>query len=369
MVDGLYSASVPIEDQSEAARYRAMRAGLSDVLVKLSGSRLVLGDPGVRQVVRQAANYISEYSYNSREIPRTPELGEQSEQSEQDEQTEQSELGEQAEQEQLVEQTEERLYLDMQFAAGSVGAVLRDLGLPVWPADRPRLLMWLVANGPEGAYFVARSDNEAAIFTSEMAMQSRGVPFATPLLDLSDRLVLSPDEAWGFDETKLSEASRRYGIDHWLVLRISEISSGQFEGAWLLSGGTEASRATVSANSVSQFIEDSIDQAIDQFGSALTYLPGQSGEAVHLLITQIDDYQDFTAVMALLNELEVVVRTQVSRVEGSELALNVVIEGDPQVLIQALEKHALLTRVVEMARQPGLALQPSYRFLWQQEGQ
>ena len=339
VVGGLYSASVPVADQSEKLRGQAIKEGLGDVFVRLTGSRAVLADSSVRAVLGRAQEYVVEYSYADRAAD--PSLSSSS----------------------TVPST---LKLEVSFSAQPLERMLRQLSLPIWPADRPALMIWLVTRTANGYQFVEPFDKSVLPVGVENALKRRGVPFKVPLYDLQDQMSLTAQQAGEAVEEKLAEATRRYGIDSWLVLLVAETQNSQYQGAWFLGGDTELLRGSVSAGSLQQLIDDSVDPAIDQFSRALTYQAGQLGDEIHLLISNVDSYADFSAVTTILSAHEVVVSTQVTQVVKDLLYLDVVTEGDPQVLVRALDNNSRFARVaaVGSSAEIGSGEPPVFQFEW-----
>lgn len=365
-VGDLYTVSVPVKDQSEALRKQALRQGLSDVFVKLTGSRAVLVNPALQDTLSRAQDYMLEYGYvgapvsdqtGTVVVPESAAVGAD--------------------------------MLEIRFAATPIDALLRQLGLPIWPADRPEILVWLVARTAEGFQLVDLNENLMLAASTEAALRRRGVPFEIPLYDLQDQMAVAPQQNWTLAEEQLSQASQRYGVGWWLVLQIAEtdtnkVDGSQVSGMWVMSGGRVAGRTVgdsgastrlsgnVSAVSVSAFVHSSIDQAVDQFAAPLTYRAGQLGEAMHLVVGNVGSFGVFAAVTAMFEGLEVVVSTQVVRVEGDQLYIDVIPESDPEILIRALEKTPQLARVVDVAdRADGsdASGQIQYRFQWLGVGQ
>ena len=378
IVEGLYSATVPVQDQSENKRRQAIKQGLGDVLVKLTGSRTVLADPGVQGILHQAQKHLVEYGYVdqppvsqiNRQLGDLPgsQDGDQVEGlvGNQDDSLIEPQIGNHVEN--LTPPDEivaPRINLNVSFQASAIQALLRELFLPIWPADRPVVMVWLVADTPEGYDFVDLADAGELAASLEEALKRRGVPFKSPLYDLQDYMALTPQQAWQGSDEQVQKASRRYGIDHWLVLRVNNTTNqadeANYMARWFLGGSGESSSGSVSEPSISELIDAAIGGAIDQYSLAFTYRAGQLGETTQLLITNIDSYGDFYAVMEMLQSLEVVNSTQVNRIDKDQLYLNLVTEGNIDVLVQALENNKQFSRIVDMSDSVGQSL---YRFRW-----
>lgn len=342
VVADLFTARLTVADQSDAVRRRALGQGLSDVLVKLTGSRTVLQDPGVREVINRAQHYVVAYSYNAVAQQAVLEGGAEALE---------EELGQPA-----------SVSLELKFAAAPIEALLRELYLPIWPADRPPLAVWLVTRGEGGYSFVDPVAQPALVDHVQTALLRRGVAFELPLYDLQDHLAVTPEQAWTGSDEDLSQASRRYGAGSWVVLAL-DMTSTRPLGKWLLGDSSGLQRGNTVATTVANLLASAVDEVVDRYAPPLTYRAGQVGESLSLVISNVRNYKDFTAVTALLESLEVVVTAAVQRVDGDLLFLDLVTEGDSQVLLRALDKNSHLVQVVDMAQASGSAA----HFRWQDE--
>ncbi len=118
MIRDMYSAEVPVGDQSSAELARASRLGLSEVLVKVSGSMEVLGNPVIRAALGGARSRLQRYAYNRDPV------------------------------------SQGSLLVTMLFDSAYITQLVIDAGLPLWTGNRPVVLLWLVEEGAGGRQFV-----------------------------------------------------------------------------------------------------------------------------------------------------------------------------------------------------------------------
>ncbi len=329
-VQNLYSATVPIAAQSEVERRKAVRQGLADVLVKMSGSRAVLNNVAVRAALSQAETYMLEFGYAT----------------------------------QVSADGNPSNALTARYAAPLVDQLLREQQLPIWPANRPEWVVWVVVDRPDGLQFVT-TDGDANLYAQlEQTFTRRGMTYQVPLLDLQDQLTLNTEQAWNFDAAALHAAARRYAAEYGFVVRYSRTSSG-WEGGWLLAGAGTGERGTVSAQSLGELVVAALDAAVDRFAPRFAYAGGGSQTQASLTLENITSYQHYADALALVKTLEMVSNVQVTQVEGDLLHLSVNVEGDAQILIAALQRDAALSLVTPS--EPVNSGQPtpnSYRFRW-----
>ncbi len=314
MVD-LLAATVPVVDQSDAERERGFRAGLGQVAVKLTGQRAVLDDPGVAQLVATAPQLVERYDYV--EVPAAgsePEVG-----------------------------GAPGFLLQVSFSASAVDAALRRLHVPLWPAQRPQLL--LLASGSE-------ADSAAVIEIARRVLANRGVPVLEPLWDLEDRKAIGATHA-GFDADRIEAVAQRYGASHWLALDPA-VGADAIRGRWRLGGTGAPASATPTAESLPQWVEASVGDAVDQLAARLAYLP-QTGTATQTLVVEdVRSYAAYRAVLETLGGMEFIRGIAVTALTAGRLHVELQLDGDPNLLWTALDGNPRFGAVV-----PAVAAAPA----------
>jgi len=333
-VEGLYLSTVEVADQSSAQRQKGFSLALAEVLIKTTGTKDITARPGVSQALAQASNYMVKYAYLPQPDPVSPSEDALAN-------------GEQAE----IAQTPSGFPFSVQFAKATVDELMRTLDLPIWPANRPQVLVWVVEQTASGYRFVDAADLPQSLQSS---FQRRGLPFQLPLYDLGDQLALSSLAAWSLNQQQLQDAAKRYGVDHWLVLRYSQLSSGGVRGSWYLAGrkgdfaGDSALLNTLQAASNDAFLSASVDQVVDRFARQMTYFADAEANLFRLVVENIGSFAAFTQLNGFLSGLEIVNSVKVRSVEGDTLVLDLSTEGESRVLLRALNKEPRLSRVTQV---------------------
>jgi len=151
----LLQANVPVESQARSERDRATRAGFAEVLVRLSGHTETLEREGVAGALRNANDYVIQFSYRSEQGQR---------------------------------------YLQVSFNEERTLGLLQQAQASIWSARRPELMVWIAQATNSGLEFVGQdTDPEFVAALSEQGTK-RGLVLNTPLLDLTDRMVLSAND-------------------------------------------------------------------------------------------------------------------------------------------------------------------------------
>ncbi|MCK9562998.1 MAG: DUF2066 domain-containing protein, partial [Bacteroidales bacterium] len=251
-----YVATVPVDDQSEGARISAAREGLASVLVRLTGSRTLGDDPRVQAMLREVSTYMVEYSYVT-----------------------------------LPAATAGGLGVRIQYERDGIDRALRAGRLPIWPLNRPPLLLWLVVDDPAGGPRVLNDDETIAVL--DRAFDRRGLAPVYPLYDLEDQLALEPGLIHDFDSEAIAGASNRYPVQGWLAVRVYETSSGLWRAAWMLDVAGQSLLRQVQAETVEELLGEVVDQAVDSIASRYAYVAGDSAGTVELDISGVVTYRDY----------------------------------------------------------------------------
>lgn len=319
-VAALHAAQVPVADQGDAERERGFRAGLGLVVVKLTGQRTALADPGVAQLLPRASGLIEQYNY----LPALPALPARPPGSPAPTAT----AG-------AVAPQESGFLLDMHFSAAAVDAALRELNLPLWPAQRSELL--LLASGGEAG-------STAVLEVARRVLAERGIPVLEPLWDMEDRRAIGATEA-GFDAERIAVLATRYLTNHWLALDPAE-GNDPHGGRWRIGGNGALLSGTVAADSLAHWVENGIGDAVDQLAARLAYVP-QAGTAVlTLVIEEVHSYASYRTVLDTLEAMEFIRVLQVASLEAGHLKLALQLDGDPELLWSALDGNPRFQAIV-----------------------
>ena len=150
-LNDLYIADVLVADESEAQLALGARAGLLQVLIRVSGTQEVEASSIVASALRNPSAYYSQYSYSS-----TDKL--------------------------LIHDgvsVPARL-LRLHFDPSAVSRLLRSGLFPVWGSNRPSVLVWLAVSDSLGRRILGES--ESGGFNEHLIDQAdlRGLPLLFP---------------------------------------------------------------------------------------------------------------------------------------------------------------------------------------------
>lgn len=303
----IYRAEVLVKSQSAAVRNIAARDAMRQVLIRISGDTTAPEQPAIRAAINQAQNYLLEFSYAS---------------------------------------TDKRLDIDgksvpatvlvAKFSPQGIERLLREARLPLWPASRPKLLIWSVLKDPAGAFH--RVPDEVVMAALNERAVLRGLPLLLPLHDFEDTIALSSDNLWTFEEAAIKQASERYRPDAILVGRYSQTANGQWQASWQLIHASGNNAFDDQADAAPTLFTRALDSVADSFARRYAIVPRESGPDV--IVMRVENVADFGAhknLQRYLEGLAMVRRLELLETEGQQQLLRLYIEGDQALLLSTLE--------------------------------
>ena len=275
----LFTVETLVVNQTTEVRRQAATDGLATVLVRMSGSRGLLNNPGIVAALDEAAAYLYQFSYQSTDQTITL-------------------LG--------AEQPATRLV--MRFNPALLEELLSDNQLPLWAASRPEVLVWTgfsdqsrgQASNPLKDYV----NNESPLGNAlQAAARKRGLPLLFPVLDLEDRAALPVPRLWALDEDMIQVAAVRYQSDGILAGRFRQ-EQEQWSGNFILLHQGDTTYFTARGNQLSDIAADTMDQVTDYFVGIYGFNPTAVVNDDKTIIVQVNNVSDFGRYIQLLNYLE-----------------------------------------------------------------
>jgi hypothetical protein len=325
MVRDLYAAQVPVSGQDSRALASASRDAMSEVLVKVTGSEEVLSNPGIATALGEARQHVQQYAY-VRDDSRPGELSAR-----------------------------------FEFDGSYITRLVTEAREPLWTANRPRVLVWMVLERDGERQFVSADTEPELAAELVTAFARRGVPLQLPLFDLADYTALSVDELWRLYQPSLLAASRRYEVEDVLAGRAVALSSGEWVGDWsYLYGGYGGDRLdrSISAPLPAGFLRDGVAMVAEAMAARYAVAPsGNSGDGLRMSVSGVASYADYAAVVSWLEGLELVEHANVERLAGDQLELRLQAQADAAQLASVIELNDRLRPLPPASAQPELAYQ------------
>jgi len=320
VVSNLYEASVPVTQRSDAALSEAARRALSQVFVKVSGSDAVLSYPEVSTALGKARSYVQQYAY-------------------------------------VVD--DDGLQARFEFDAAVVSGIVTDAGAPLWTANRPEVLLWLVVDTEQGRRFVTADSDPEQVALLREAFNQRGVPVRLPLYDLTDSAALTPDQAWSQSSDALRAASARYDVSEILGGRAAALSTGGWVGDWTYLTEEYRLDRSITAADNTVFIRDGVAIVAEDMASryAVAAKRSQSSGGGMMVVDGVRSYSDYASIVSWLEGLELIKHANVEQISGEQIELRLIAQADADQLSSIIELNDRLVPVPQVSNPDRLAYQ------------
>lgn len=271
---GLYEAEVPVHSQGEAERKAGFSRALAEVLAKLSGDRGAAGKPGVGRELRRAGDYVEGYDYRQDEgvsASGAPSF---------------------------------TTKLIVRFREEDIDALAAALGLPVWPAPRPKPVLWLAIDDGSGPRLVALAQNNVARSVLQRAKQ-RGYSLGLPSGSAAEQAAVGA--IWRGDTAAIARLSSRYSPPMQLIGKLYR-SKGGWTADWIfVDDGRVLSKWSHSESDARRAMASGADGAADALTRRYAKLsPAGPPGKYRVTFTGIDDGADYVRLSALLQDMSVV---------------------------------------------------------------
>lgn len=282
----LYRTEVVLDQTVENADAQARAEGMKEVIVKASGDREAISNPVVQKALQQSAQYLAQLSYGQANGEQTLRMG---------------------------------------FSAPHIRSLLSQAQLPIWPAARANLLVWLVEEGPADRNIIWEHSNSTVLTQMQAQAEKRGLPLTVPVGDFDDITGVAVSDLWGGFIQPVGQASQRYPVDAVLVVRAQGNSV-----RWTLYDQKPASigvtrQAPLSgSNNGSDAADKMINQISDYYAKkSAVVVASESSQAIKVRFTELNDAVGFFTLENQLKKLSSVASIDILKIQGNQVTFNV----------------------------------------------
>jgi hypothetical protein len=308
VVANLYAASVPVTEQSARVLESASKEAMAEVLVKVSGSKNVLQYPTVAAALKDARSHVQQYAY-VRGTPPAPALS-----------------------------------LRFEFDGGYITDLVSQSGAPLWTANRPAVLAWVVVEDEQGKHFINQETAPDEMQWLVEEFSRRGVPVEIPVFDLIDTAAVSTDDVWSLDGAAIQSASARYNLQEVVAGRLAVSSAGKSLGDWSYFRQDERINRSVTVPDLQAFLRSGVNIVAADMASRYAVAPtGGVDGGLSLVITGVSDYGDYAAIANWLEKLELVDYVNVEKVQGDRVEFRLQAKTDAAQLAGIINLNDRLT--------------------------
>jgi len=344
----IYRAHGSVKDQSDTQRNIAASLHLGELVVRVSGRRDAVNNPVIQRSIAKASSYLFSFSYTGKIV------------------------------ETVEGKPQTRLGIQLDYSPQAINQLLREAELPLWPAPRPRILLWTVFRDSTG---LQRVPYENALVHLQAESELRGLKITLPEWDLEDNIAVSANDIWQLNIEKIKAASARYKADVIVIGRYqpasmgvlpqvvdtAESSASEFTQAvsnvsappvaiadsqdasesakplgpwivkWQVIDGTGQQSWSGRANEVFELFGHFTHKLADHLASQYSIsLSQQAAQTYYLQISHIRDFSAMKKSQAYLKSLPIIQKSELIKVDEQGLLLALTIEGDPRLLASTL---------------------------------
>ncbi|WP_373077902.1 DUF2066 domain-containing protein [Zhongshania sp.] len=329
-VANLYDEQLVVESQSPESLKKAAAEALERIFVRVSGRGDAGRNAAVAAVLARPEPLITQYRY----------------------QRSKDQYG------------EDILQLSLSFSPRQVNAELQSAGLPVWSANRPAVLVWLLADTAEGRQFVGADSQGELLNDLKEVAQRRGLDLQLPLFDLADSTNLTSDQLWQMSVDDVRRASARYSAPFVLMGRASQFSTGQWIASWMILQGDEVIRLESEGLDGRDLLEGPVNSLADLQASKYSVVATGSINSANSLIhiSGVANFAAYADMITYLEGLAVVQHANTVWLSDNELILELVLNDDMEKVKRFLNLDGQLVEEPSSAVVAGITALPMRGF-------
>lgn len=314
----LYRSEVVIDQSSDNADTTARVEGMKEVIIRASGDVSASNNPVVAKALGQSAQYLAQLSYGQSEGQQT---------------------------------------LRMVFSAPHIRSLLSQAQLPVWPAARANLLVWLVEEQSE-RNIVWEHSPSAVLEQMKRKADQRGLPLTVPVGDFDDITGVSVSDLWGGFIQPVGEASQRYPVDAVLVVKAQGNNV-----RWTLYDqkpntiGVTRQAPLSGSNNGSDAASKMIEQISDYYAKKSAVLvASESSQAVKARFTELNDAVSFFTLENQLKSLSSVASLEILKIQGNQVTFKIHLLSSEQEFEQEMRSIKDVQQLESVSEVPPVSL-------------
>lgn len=311
----LYQTEVVLDQAADNADAKARAEGMKEVIVRASGDRNAVSNEVVQKALKQSSQYVAQLSYG---------------------------------------QVNEQQSLRMVFSAPHIRSLLSQAQLPIWPAARANLLVWLVEEGQADRNIIWEHSPSLVLDQMKQQAAKRGLPLTVPVGDFDDITGVAVSDLWGGFIQPVGQASQRYPVDGVLVVKAQGNSL-----RWTLydqrpaSIGVTRQAPLAGSNNGIDAADKMINQISDYYAKkSAVVVASESSEAVKVRFTELNDAVSFFTLENQLKKLSSVASIDILKIQGNQVAFNVHLLSTQQEFEQEVRRMRDVTQLESVTDEP-----------------
>jgi hypothetical protein len=280
---------------------------MEQVLVRLTGRTDVASESAIKAALRTADVYLLQFRYEG--------------------------------------QSDQGVLLNVSFDQPLLEKLLRDAKIPLWPADRVPVAVWIMLEDATGERVLVNTDNQPALTAALDAVAlRRGVVLRYPLLDLADATRVDPLIAWDDRDPKpFLAASERYEAPAVLIGRFTATSSvadvSSYAGSWQMADAQGEKSVTLAEGAWDVQANLGASLATEILAARYAIAPvAIAGEGTVIEVSNVTDFAAYNGVLQAVKSITAVRQVVPKLIDNDRVSLQIVAEGQLAQLVDALNR-------------------------------
>jgi hypothetical protein len=320
VVPDFYKANVPVASQSTSDRSAAFQQAMAQILVKITGSTVIMQMPKAEELAQQAAKYVRQFRYA--EQPQPPGQAKP----------------------QRADEDYKPFIISVTFNGEALERDLLAAGLPIWNADRQPILV--LAAVQEGNQRLVLSDQtEHPVKQAlEQAAAERGVPLLFPLMDQKDRKQVDFAGIRDGASATLPQLAERYNSALVLEAYLEADTSGDWSARWAVQRDNVSSRWKESYVALMEAVQSGIGGTADILASryAIASIGDNTLLDVRVKVDRFAGLDDYATVLNYLNDLIFIEHAIPVRIESNSAVFRILMRSELSELDRILTASRIL---------------------------
>lgn len=321
VIDWLYDVEVPVATQSSSDTRAAAARALATVLTRVTGLKVIPRNPMVTTALRNPGRFYARYRFVRKAGGAKDAMDQQT-------------------------------VLEVGFDPRTIQDLVRSAALPIWSANRPSVLAWIVLE--EDVPSLAASDDTTPwVRTIKARSRDRGLLVQLPLMDLVDRERISGSTVSGGFSEQILGASERYGAQYVLTARIWMDGGGLWRGVGGLMFEGRQTNFAHEGETRDEVCEKVLDAVADELVQRFVVF-GLHTEGISIWVSGITSVSEYGSLLRYLQSLEFIDRVDVAEVSIDRIRIVVHTRSTLRGLSELLYSDGVITRDASMNSEFGL---------------
>lgn len=300
-LDTLYQSSVVVPTNEKLAKEKEnLRQAFKDVLVKVASHESILSLADVNTALEKVDQYVSQFHYKQVDADHVEQI--------------------------------------IKFNPKIIHQLLKANHETYLSQNRPLTLVWLAIND-ENPYLIGEERGQDISRQLQYESNKVGIPLAVPLMDLTDRMKVSPTHINQFNQNVIKLGSKRYQANLILSGILTHKEDAWF-GQWHLL--TEDGEPATSWNTRGDTLLENFTQLMTTYSELLKnrYAPQVAQDAVQqhirIRVAGVESLDSYAETLKYFKGLQSVNQVRVQLVEDDVVEYSIEYHGNEETLMNSI---------------------------------